>query len=617
MMMDFRQFAGAAVAFSFLGLATASQACDADVMAVNENGFILKVVAGSDKIPAFVTPDSEEEVFTLGLLQPYFVICESGGHYKITDLPAGSVDEALTGNVAFVEKAKVFEWPTREALTFNTLIFDRERPEVRAWEDSDALDKFMETGDRAKYPPAFEEDIESTLKRPRDTRPYPVLSSNMRLLRKTKEKRVFKALIPAALPPETVVVVKDKEGAAAAVDEIVEVQQRATFVVVFDATGSMEGVARDVARDLIDAFKRLEGPQASESRVGFVFFRDEADSEKLAMSSLMPIPEASDLLVKASDRMVGGGDTAEPILDATYVALHHFPWDAQGAGKKILIGVLNGDAKPETTGRIDGRVPAGIDAVNLVASMQEEGVTMVTMQASADAGPNLKDVLDTLAVGTGGEFVEWKPGDARGVTSILTRIMTEKAAEEAEAAVAIRKEISEFEDYPAIPLKVLDGERLERLRRAGLEFNIEDGADGVLVREAFLIENEDLLEPRIQIEKETLTGLINLFSILGTTGVDADAMIESVGEAIAAIAGEEFDSSEKLDAIITKTLGIQFRSGILSFDIEYLSVLNPGERLKFTKRIQEGGNKLSDFLEANQAEFDTQPAVWMPISVLP
>lgn len=610
--------AGAVAAIA--ALPVQAVACKSEKMATNEHGFILKVVAGSDKIVGFKTAEAKEEVATLSLLQPYFVICTEGEMYRITDLPASTVDEAETGNTSFVRKDQVFIWPTREALNFNALIFDAERPEVVAWEEEDVLKEYMRTGDAKRFPPAFQEDMESTLKRPRTTRPYPVLSSTVRKLRERRDKRVYKALIPAALTPAAKVVVKDGKGGAPTKKEIEKILKSATFAVVFDATGSMGPIAKNVARELVTAFESLPKEIYDNSRMGFVFFRDATDPEKIVISDLMPMKDASNLLLKAASRMTGGGDVAEPILDAAYVATHLFKWEGGGsgqvaAGRKIVIGVLNGDAKPETTGKIHDKVPLGIDANTLANQMRENGVTTITMQASKDAGPNLIPVLSALAETTGGTFIAHGGGES--VAQALAKLMREKVVTETKSGGTIGKEIFDFKGFPAIPLKVLDGERMERLRRAGLKFNIDDGKGGVLVREAFIIENPDLLEPRIQIKKDTLVNLINLFSVLGTTGVDAETMIEAAGEAIAAIAGEDFDRKERISVIIKKKLGIQFRTKLLSFDLQYIAGLTPDERLALTKRIQDAGNNLGLFLEANLKEFDSQPTVWMPMDVLP
>jgi hypothetical protein len=50
---------------------------------------------------------------------------------------------------------------------------------------------------------------------------------------------------------------------------------------------------------------------------------------------------------------------------------------------------------------------------------------------------------------------------------------------------------------------VLDGEKLNRLRAAGIKFNIDVGG-GVLIRDGFVLENNDLLQPVIEIDKKTL-----------------------------------------------------------------------------------------------------------------
>ncbi|MEO1687779.1 MAG: VWA domain-containing protein [Pseudomonadota bacterium] len=608
-----------AAALALCAMTVGALACETEEMAKTEDGFIFKVVAGSDKIVAFEGADGGAEAFTLGLLQPYFVICDAGEHWRITDLPAETVDEAETGAVGFVRKDQVFTWPTREALHFGTLIWTGDRPEVVAWEDEETLAGFMESGDMRRFPPTFQEDLESTLKRPRETRPYPVLGSDTRKLR-SRDKRVFQTLIPAALPPETAVVLEDEEAVEVAVASL----GRTNFVIVFDATGSMEKVAPEVAADLLKSFESLEEEQRDTTQIGFVFFRDEDDEEKLVASELMPFTDAANLLNAAAGRMGGGGDDAEPILDATYFAANFFNWGGAGgqdASRKMLIGVLNGDAKPVTTGRIDERVRPGIDAITMANELREAGYSMITVQPDAGAGPELKRVLGTLAEGTDGQFIDEAAGVGesrrRVISEALTRLMAETVVAEAARGDEIAGEVFDYGGFPAIPLRVLDGEQLERMRRAGIDFNIDNREGGVLVREAYIIENEDMFEPRIQIEKETLEGLINLLSIIATVGADVEGMIEAAGEAIATIAGEDFDPEENLSEIIRKQLGIQFRTGLLSFQLDYLAGLTPDERVATTKRVQDAAATLSQFYEANLSEWETQPSVWMPVGFLP
>ncbi|WP_208108573.1 vWA domain-containing protein [Candidatus Thiosymbion oneisti] len=583
-------------------------------MATTPDGFIHKVVAGSDKIKVFKTPAGKEEAYVMELLQPYFVICEAGDYFKITDVPADTVEEAMAGNVGYVPKGQSHLWPTREALAFSDIAFLEDRPEIVAWDEEAVLKKFMESGNKKLHPPAFQEDLKSTRKRERSTRPYPVLGSQTYKFRKVADKRVYKVLLPAALPAEARIEIKKGD-----IEQTKKALQAATIVVVFDATGSMAAFATETARTIAGAVKSLDPDVVKKSTMGFVFYRDVGDAENLVELSPLPIEDAAKALNEAAGLMTGGGDAAEPVLDAIYFATHLYNWGQHG--RRILIGVLNDDAKPTTEGTLDpkGRIPAGLDVNAVAKGVFEANIPVITVQAGPNFGPNLETVMQPLADNTGGKFIRWDSGATqKSIALAVTNKMSEAATSSvAEGKETLSKMEFDYRGYASIPLAVLDGEKLDRLRRNGVDFNIDLGAGGVLVREGYMVENNDLLEPKIQIEKETLQGLINLYSVLGTTGVDSEAFLRSAGEAIAAIAGEDYDKTETISELIRKNLGIEFRSDLLKFKLEYLDTLNREERLKYSKRIQDAGNILAKYLDANLAEFDSNPAVWMPIAALP
>ena len=615
------------VLFAFLNLASVAHACTAEKMKTTENGFIFKVVGGSNNVEAKKTPGSKDVAFTLELLAPYFVICEVDQFYKVTDLPAETVAQAETGKVGFVLKDQVHPWPTREALNFSVVAFSGDRPEIVAWDDEDVLGKFLETGNQKVAPPAFRENLESTLKRERSTRPYPVLTSKTRLLRKSVEKRVFNVLLPAALPPEAKVVIAAKAGEnkSAVTAKLDKTMTSATFVIAFDATASMSDFAKEIARDIKVAFESLPADVAKGSSIGFVFFRDEGDDEKVVIVKPQTVADATKALQEAASKgyMQGGGDAAEPVLDAVYLAHNIFDWNAghQGSGRRVILAVLNDDAKPQTTGKIDDRVPPGLDPARIAGDLLAGGVQVITVQAGPNAGPNLVSVLTTLAETSGGTFVEWGKGGEERTKKVTAAVAAQLATTMKKTVEEGRKDLSKLEfdyrGYATIPLAVLDGEKLNRLRTAGINFNIDPGKGGVLIREGYILENNDLLEPQIQVEKRTLENLVTLFSALGVAGVDVNAMKESASRALAAIAGEGFDPKESIEATIRKRLGIQFRTKLLDFNLEYLAGMNREERLAMTKRIQNAGGLLSQFLEANLEAFDKTPAVWMPVAQLP
>jgi hypothetical protein len=622
-----QKFARALVFSCFVLLSGEAGACTAAKMKTTESGFIFKVVGGSDKVQATTAAGGKDTAFELDLLAPYFVICEEDQFYRITDLPADTVKQAETGKTGYVLKDQVHPWPTREALNFSVVAFTGERPEIVAWDDEAVLKKFLESGNQKLGPPAFREDLASTLKRERATRPYPVLASKTELLRKTVEKRVFNVLLPAALPPDAKVVITPdapkKETKEALTAKLDKAMTGAVFAIAFDATGSMAPFAAQVAQDIKVAFDSLPPEISKASRIGFVFFRDETDDEKYVIVKPQAVADATKALNEAATPayMKGGGDPPEPVLDAVYIAHHLFPWD-DAQGRRIVIAVLSDDAKPLTTGKIHDGVPPGIEPAKIGNDLKTDGILAISVQAGPNAGPYLVPVLTAIGEGSGGTFIEWgKGGDderRQRVTAALANALTGKAKETyAEGKKDLAKLEFDYRGYATIPLAVLDGEKLNRLRTAGIKFNIDPGKGGVLIREGFVLENNDLLEPQIQVEKKTLERLISLFSALGVSGVDVNAMKESASQALAAIAGEDYDPKENIAVTIKKRLGIQFRTKLLEFNLEFLAGMNRDERLAMTRRIQQASTVLTQFFDANLEALDKTPAVWMPVSQLP
>src|SRR5262249_38814090 len=129
-----------------------------------------------------------------------------------------------------------------------------------------------------------------------------------------------------------------------------------------------------------------------------------------------PIADAIKILADAATPtyMTGGCDPAEPVLDAVYLAHHIFPWAEarqQGWRRLIIIAVLNDDAIEPTTGKIDDRVPPGLDAATIARDLKADGISVISVQAGSNAGPNLISTLATLGEASGGTFIEWGQGD--------------------------------------------------------------------------------------------------------------------------------------------------------------------------------------------------------------
>lgn len=591
-----------------------AMACTATEMTRTADGFIRKIVSGSDRVSAHDSPEEATQVFVLELLQPYFVICETETHLRVTDIDALTVAEAEAGLTGYVRKDQIYDWPTREAVAFSDLAFLGNRPEIVAWDDREVLTGFMASGDETLFPPSFRENIDATLRRTTPARPYPVLASAEELLLGRTPRRVFDVLLPAAIRPTDAVVIDEADLARAT-----EALTSATIVIAFDATGSMESFARSVAQSFESSFSKLPPDVLDVLKLGFVFYRDQGDDVPLESTPPLPVTEAIEILIAAADNMYGGGSEDEPILDAIYHAVHFYDWP-ETSGRKIVVGVLNNDAKPATVGGIDpeDRVPTGVDAIGVARTLFEQGIPVVAVQAGPTRGQYLDQVLGTLARETEGVFVRWEEGlDETAIANAFAEQLQSRAASDIAEGRAVAARILSIDGAAVVPLEVVDGEKLERLREAGVRFNIDLGVGGILVQPGFMIESADLLVPQIRIDKRTLLELINLMSVLSVGGVDASSMRESLQQSLAAIAGEAVDPSETIATTLRRQLGVQFRSGLLEFNLEYLEALTPAERATFARRLQEAAQGLDGFMNANLEELDRNPWVWMPVSALP
>jgi hypothetical protein len=421
-------------------------------------------------------------------------------------------------------------------------------------------------------------------------------------------------LLPAAIRPSDAVVLAEGD-----MERITRTLTSATIVIAFDATGSMESFATAVAGTLKSALGRLPPETLESLRIGFVFYRDVEDSIPLEALPPISLDEATRVLEIAAKTMAGGGDDAEPVLDAVQYAAQLYDWP-EDSGKKIIVAVLNDDAKPATVGHIDpeDRIPAGIDAIGIARSLFELGIPVITVQAGPKRGQQLESVLGTLARETAGTFVSWDEGlDESAIATAFSQVLEDRTRKEIDAGRAIVDQVYELDGVPAIPLEVIDGEKLQRLREAGVAFNIDVGENGILVQQGFVMETPDLLEPHFQIDKATLLELINLMSVLAVTGVDSESLRRSVSQSLAAIAGEDVDPNETIAQTLQRQLGIQFRSGLLEFNLEFLDALTPTERVGFAKRLQQAAQGFDQFLNANLEELDRNPSIWMPVSALP
>ncbi len=592
-------------AFFFLLIVTiSSTSWGTEFVKVPGTKVFMKVVGKTDNVSATEDKGGGGEAFKLDILKPYFVLSDEGDYYKITDRQADS------GRIGYIHKEQVIQWNTREGLYFAPNMLVREdRPIIQVWGEFATIKKYAQTGDKKTNPPAYEEDdLRSRILSSKSLRPYPVLREE-RVDISGMERKIYNVMVPASIPEATVKIKASAEQVKKAIGSVV-------FCIAFDATGSMEPYAVDMARTIEDILKTV-GTEQENSSAGFIFYRDISDAKPYWIEEPMPLNLAAEVLERVD--IGGGGDAPEPVLDAVYLAVNEFEWGsgtAQTGAKKILIVVLNTDAKPRTIG-LSPSVAKDLDVGDIANVVLNKDIAVFSLQAGSDEGDLIKGTLGTLANNTGGEFYGVDAADVKGhfVSSVKNLIegTVEKATKE---SIEIDRETIEGSDgYSVIPLRVLDEAKLARLKEIASSVDVSRGS--LSIEEGWMFESENIYQKQILIDKVTLEGLARFFNLVGNVTADVDTLTKSAKENLEAMLGEKIPDDAEIQELIEKKLGIHFNRNLLAFNFEDFAGLVPVERVSLQKRIQSAGDKLTSFVEASTVEFNKEPLLWMRISYLP
>ncbi len=579
---------------------------------------IRKIIAGSDNVIATSRKGGGDFVFKMEILKPYFIIEEEDEYYKIAD-------KKQQNKHAFVKKSLVLDWNTREGLHFKPSITTNERTDVMIW-DENTIEQFAMTKDIKKFSPSYIEDTKMSKSLPKKLLSFPVVDKKSIYAgveaRTEIHKKIYKVYIPAYVP-ETKIKINTTPG------ELEKILSKVTFCIVFDATGSMSKYGTKMAETIEELLKSLEINRKN-INIGFVFFRDDMDEERIKIVLPTTMENGIAILRKEStpENMIGGGDAAEPILDAMVLSAKDFKWngisDQSGGEKKIVIAVLNSDAKPETIGLVKS-IAKKQTPEEVVSLLRNKDISVFSFQADTVDRGLLVKTLSQLSSLTGGEFYPWiedstskeKKNFSNKIKELMTRTVY---ATKTEAEKIAHETISSNQVDSILPLKAINSEVITRLQGAAIKFSIENG--GFIVREGWMFENEKMYQEKILVEKDFLEKLIRMFNYLVEVGgiedeISGSDMAKAVTENLKAILGEDIPEDTELQEIVEKKMGIHFNTNLLAYSMESLFNLPREERLIIVKQIKTAEQKIENFLEAAASEFNINEQVWMELSYLP
>ena len=394
-----------------------------------------------------------------------------------------------------------------------------------------------------------------------------------------------------------------------------------TICVVFDATGSMTQYAQAFA----DTIDRILGELALDTRLvaaGFVLFRDLGTAHRrFEIAHPMPLADAAGWLRRRTAEMAGGDDPAEPLLDAVFLAQHSFPWNGGTAvrgARRMAIVVANSDAKPQTVSLAE-QVPAGLSAEDVARRLLRSGISVYALQAGQEDRGNLIRTLSTLAITTGGEFypaalsrAEISRSFSSNLEALLSRPIQAGSATARRVEAVVR---SRARGGTVIPLNILDDGMETRLRQAARTFRISSG--GLLVNDAWVLEQPDLYRRMIEVDEDLLGWLLQFFSLLADSALDAVSLREALASRLEMLAGERVEPSVEVQALLERRLGIHFRGDLLKFRLGHLPDLSSRELISLQEQAASTAAALSSFRQKNLSRLARQSTVWMPAENLP
>lgn len=565
---------------------------------------LLKVVAASEGVAVTTRPGTSTTAFELELLRPYFVADERADHYLIAD------SQTAHSRRGWVGKDHVRPWSTREGLDLDATVFlADDRPWLAAWHDRAALEAYARTGDKDRHGPSYRTRLDRA-SLPEKLRPYPLLDQGRVETLTGDERTIYHVLIPARLD-------SGKVTTPLSPAEIEEALATVSFCIVFDATTSMEDYAREMATTINRLLDQIP-KEVRRVRAGLVLFRDRFDEEPFLVLEPGPLEEAAAALARHARTMAGGGDSAEPVLDAALLSITEFPWRVdRSTEKRILVLVANEDAKLETVGLAKSIKP-GLDAAEVADRLFRKGVTVFALQAGPLDRGNLGSTLSALAVSTGGEYYSYS-GDAdsydRGFASHVKGLIRDTVLRSAAEARRVAAAAVASGDSSVLPLHVLDPGLRARLERAGA--TVTKGGRAIFVEPAWMFEQKDLHQKKILIDKNTVEWLVLFFNLLADSALDAASLGHGVRELVQAFLGERIEPGTELQEVVEKSLGLHFRTLLLGMSLESFAAMPEDDRRLLQDRIATAGARLSRFLETAAPRFERSPAVWMPISILP
>jgi len=290
----------------------------------------------------------------------------------------------------FVRRKQGYLVATDQKIKLTSLIKEKARAPLRFWLEKDALNQFLKVEVNEGVLNDLEEYISTERLGWPDTLPLVDADElNVQIgdfgVRKTK---LYKTIIRVPSPR----VIRNLQVRG------LESEHKLAFLI--DSSGSMVPIGRDTIESVIKQLRSEGRYWTTDKRYSAIFFRESGNRVELRVTPFRSLFELKKVVSGRRDRYIGGGDEAEPFLDAIYFAIDRIPWERdllkENRGRRVVLLFMSGDMHPVARSVPPFVTPKEFNSDTLSTYLKRKSIYLIIAQSSPEPGESIVPFIEKL-----------------------------------------------------------------------------------------------------------------------------------------------------------------------------------------------------------------------------
>ncbi|MDX2263632.1 MAG: hypothetical protein NW215_01490 [Hyphomicrobiales bacterium] len=292
-----------------------------------------------------------------------------------------SVPDGSGARLVFVRSSEGFIARRPAVLRFNAIMSERNRAPLRVWLKRRTIEDFLARGIGDLTGADMEERVEMSATA---DKALPLIDEAV-IHNTTLNKKIKLYNVAFRLP-----FVKPMEAEAANVE-------KAQVLLLVDASASMKPLGSAVLAGFMDRVSAQDKLWKDRIRMAtFLFKETDAELERVRLDPFRPVDEVKGRVARHMEEFEGGGDDAEPLLDALYMAAKKVPW-GYGRPAKGLNRVIVAFASVDIHAKALGQDPYGaapdLTFDKIAAELNKRRIGLLLVQSTPEPGEHLLKLL--------------------------------------------------------------------------------------------------------------------------------------------------------------------------------------------------------------------------------